>query len=61
MEVFAMRKFVNYFVNNIMSELGYSNNKMVKNSWGRDEYKRIDSREEIKDNKYKANLYVDSA
>ena len=50
------------FVNNNNIVEGKNNSTMVKISWGGYSYKRIDNREEIKDNRYKeANLYADSA
>ena len=52
----------NCFVNKIYLEVDKNKNAMVKISWGGDSYKRIDNREEIKDNGYyKTNLYADSA
>ena len=52
----------NFFASNLNLVQGKNNIFMVKISWGGDSYKRIDNREEIKDNRYyKANLYADSA
>ena len=60
-EVFAMGNFEIYFINSVSSVRDSINNEMAEIPWGRDSYKRIDNREEIKDNIYeKANLYVDS-
>ena len=50
------------FVNNASLVRDSINNEMVEISWGGDEYKRINNKEERIENKdNKANLYVDSA
>ena len=57
-----MWNFEKYFFNNFCLCIDKNTNNMVKISWGGDSYKRIDNREETKDNRYyKANLYADSA
>ena len=53
-----MGVFEKNFVNNVSFVENKITNKMVKNSWGGDAYKRIKNKEE---NKEKTNLYVDSA